>query len=162
MDVGYVERIILKEGANVTLTGSAELRLRDSISISPSLDDNRLIINTKDIPKLNIYGHRVEIKNNDGEELKVKKKYASVLEVAPAKDTLVKEGRLPFEIPLNDSRIETIQVPFSFSPNLLPLSVLPPTSLITRQLTVICIGCRCTESTAFSSCNMLMTLKPLI
>jgi hypothetical protein len=112
VDVGYVERIILREGANITLIGSAELRLRDSIAITPtiSLEDNRLVINTKDTPKLNVYGHRIEIKNNEGEELKAKKKFASVLEISPAKDTSVRESRLPFELPLNDSRIATIQV----------------------------------------------------
>jgi len=111
VDVGYVDRLILKEGANLTLTGSSELRLRESLAIYPtmSIDDNRLVINTKETPKFNVYGHRIEIKNNEGEELKVKKKFSSVLEVTPTKTTSVRPINLPFEIPLNDSRIETIK-----------------------------------------------------
>jgi hypothetical protein len=111
-----VDRIILKEGVNITLTGSVELRLRESISIEPSvsIEDNKLVIDTQDQPKLNVYGQRIEIKNVNGGELKVQKKYGSVLEVTSAGSAVVINGRLPFEIPLNDSRIETLKVRIYF------------------------------------------------
>ena len=114
-----MERIILKEGANITLTGSSELRLRESLAIlaTTSIEDNHLLINAKDTPKLNVYGHRVEITSDEGsEELKVRKKFSSVLEVSSSKDSPVKEGRLPFDLSWNDSRIATIKVHYSHCP----------------------------------------------
>lgn len=111
VDVGFVERIIIAEGANITLSGPVELRLRDSISIDTSIlvEDDRLVINTKDKPRVNVYGHRIEISNADG-QLKVQKKSSSVVEISPSSNTVVLTSRVPFEIPLNDSRIETVKM----------------------------------------------------
>lgn len=110
VDVGYVDRIIVTEGANITLSGPVELRLRDSISVdtSFSVDDEKLVINTKDKPRINVYGHRIEISNADG-QLKVQKKSSSVVEISPSSSTVVMTSHVPFEIPLNDSRIETVK-----------------------------------------------------
>jgi hypothetical protein len=113
VDVGFVDRIIVTEGANITLSGPVELRLRDSLSIdtSVSIEDDKLVINSKDKPKINVYGHCIEITNSSAyEHLKVQKKSASVVEISPSGSTVVKTGPVPFEIPFNDSRIETVKV----------------------------------------------------
>jgi hypothetical protein len=111
VDVGFVDRIIVAEGANITLSGPAELRLRDSLSVdtSISVEDDKLVINTKDKARINVYGHRIEISNADG-HLKVQKKSSSVVEISPSmSNTVVHNSHVPFEISLNDSRVDTVK-----------------------------------------------------
>lgn len=110
-----MDRIVLAEGVNITLSGSVELRLRESLSIDTaiSFEDNQLVINTKDKPKINVYGHRIEISNATSERLKVQKKFSSVVEISSADPAVVRADHTRLVIPLNDSRIETIKVCFS-------------------------------------------------
>ncbi len=106
-----MDKIVIAEGTNVTLSGGVELRLRESLGIDTSfvLDDDKLLIYAKGVPKINVYGRFIEVTNaSETETLKAQKRGASTVEITSREP--VKLGRVPLSISMNDSRIATVKV----------------------------------------------------
>jgi hypothetical protein len=118
VDVGLVDKIVLGDGVNVSISGMTELRLKESLAIevTPQPNEEKIVVGVKQVPKINVFGSLIDITNpNEEERLKVRGRSFSELEITSGSEKAVKKagGRgihLPFEIPLNDSRLQTIQL----------------------------------------------------
>lgn len=113
VDVGYVNKITLANGVNMTVSGFHELYLTEPLTLSspPTIVDGSLQMAVKSTPKVAFVGRTVEITNVSADEpLKVKKKGYSEIEIVSATDTPISTELAPFELSINDSRVQTLQV----------------------------------------------------